>query len=866
VRTRRVAAPLLTLCLALPAVADPPRDSLHPGNGEVEVGPDLRGMSALIPTRRRTPSGLLYPYPPELPELIPLADDWLWRANLEWGGFFDDGGEHETRYERYRDVRDGPLVDLLNVELLQPKRGDYALFRGGSVGRDDQFYDLDAGRAGWLRVRGWFSGVPHRYANDAVLLFSGAGSETLRLPPSLTPGGSSLAQIQAELDARGKSKVAIQRDRGQLGVRLRLLPTLWLNAQYGLESRRGDIPYGVGISFPDLTTFNGGTLEVPDPVKDLTHTARASVEWGGESFQLNAGYNASLYRDQLQSLTVDEPFTGTSPVFRSRLALPPSNDWHNLHADVAANLPLRSRVIGVFSWSTSRQNDALLPPTINDGAIGSTNLSDWNTVAALSSHNAHVRIDDLLANLGLIANPWQPLRLRADVKWTDQDTDNHYVAFNPQTGQFGYIVEDGGHGLTSGPSYLGIFQPGVPGSRWRYKAIPWGQRHLLADVGGTYTLPWRSSLEGKFEQEDVDRDVSERPHTRERRATASINSRAFSFVTARFSYKYIDRTGGAIDYRVYERYQSIALPGFVPSFPDGEAPHNLNQLVRPSLADLTGQRWNLRLTFSLNSWSDLILTGLIRSDEYGSAYGLQSDRTRNVEAEWSVQPRPWLSASLYGSFEDHSRNMGSIHGFASSSNGDAGGPNFPITNGWSVHADGSSFGLGSSLSLRPIHQFELVSSYYVLDTRERERLAFNSFDALANPIFGETPSNHLPTLRNLDHAVETSLRYELTTWLGLKLYHRYELSTIADYHQKGLATLIDRRVYLDHMDADYHANLYGIVIQISTGPRIAKAAATPEESGFTSPQPSGGERLRDQPKCTQLLASASSQRRSDSNC
>jgi hypothetical protein len=52
-------------------------------------------------------------------------------------------------------VRDGPLVDLLNLELLQPQRGDYALFRGGSIGRDDQFYDVEAGRAGWLRVRGW---------------------------------------------------------------------------------------------------------------------------------------------------------------------------------------------------------------------------------------------------------------------------------------------------------------------------------------------------------------------------------------------------------------------------------------------------------------------------------------------------------------------------------------------------------------------------------------------------------------------------------------------------------------------------------------------------------------------------------------
>ncbi|HKA15165.1 MAG TPA: MtrB/PioB family outer membrane beta-barrel protein [Myxococcota bacterium] len=815
----RLAALLLTPCLALPAAADPPRDSLHPGNGEVEAGPDLRGMTLLIPTRRRTPSGILYPWPPELPALSELGDGWMWRANLEGGEFLEDGHERETRYERYRVVQDGPLVDLLNLELLQPKRGDYALFRGGSIGRDDQFYDLEAGRAGWLRVRGWFSGIPHRYANDAKILFDGDGSDSLRLPPGLTPGGSSLAQIQAALDSRGESKVEIQRDRSQLGVRLRVLPTLWLNAQYGFETRRGDIPYGVGISFPDLTSFGGGTLEVPEPVRDRTHTARASLEFGGQDFQLSLGYNASLYRDQLNSFTVEEPFTGVTPVDRSRLALPPDNDWQNARADLAANLGTRTRAIGVFSWSSSRQNDELVPPTINSGAIGATDLSNWNTLSALSRHHADVRVEDLLADLSVITNPWQPLRLRAGVKWTDRDTDNHYVAYNPGTGQYGYIVEDGGHGLTNGPSSVGIFQPGVAGSSWRFRAIPWGQSNLLLDLGAAYMMPWRSTLDLKLEREDVDRDVSERPRTTERRFIASVDSRALKWATARFSYKYIDRSGGTIDYRVYQRYETDVLPGFAPSFPDGEAPHSLNELVRPSLADLTGHRWNGRLIFALGSWSDLMLTGLVRSDDYDSSYGLQSDRTQNVQAEWSVQPRPWLSASLYSSLEEHRRRMANIRGFATSSNGHAGGPTFPLANSWSVNTDGSAIGGGANVSLRPAHWVELVSSYYYVETRERESLAFASLVALGNPVFGgPLPGDRLPTLLNRDHVVETSLRFEVAKWLGLKLFHRYERSTIQDYHQAGLATLIDRRVYFGHQDRDYQANLFGILVQLSTPP------------------------------------------------
>ncbi|HTO05846.1 MAG TPA: hypothetical protein VMR86_02215, partial [Myxococcota bacterium] len=60
----RLALLLLFGAAALPAAADPPRDSLHPGNAEVWEDPDPQGLSLLTPYRRRTPTGIIYPYPP----------------------------------------------------------------------------------------------------------------------------------------------------------------------------------------------------------------------------------------------------------------------------------------------------------------------------------------------------------------------------------------------------------------------------------------------------------------------------------------------------------------------------------------------------------------------------------------------------------------------------------------------------------------------------------------------------------------------------------------------------------------------------------------------------------------------------------
>jgi hypothetical protein len=818
-RTGRLGMLFLLVAAALPAAADPPRDSLHPDNAEVWEDPDPQGLSLLTPYRRRTPSGFMYPYPPGLHELDEIASGWYARGAAELGYTLVGGQETETRYTKYDDLKDGFMLDGLNLELWRPESGDWAMLRAGSVGRTDQFYDFEASRAGWLRFRASFSGVPHKYATDATTLWVGGGSELLRLPDSLSPAGNDPAAIQAALAAHEPGTLEVQRDRTQLQLRVRALPTLSFVAQYGLEDRKGAIPSAAGFAYPDFSDNVGASLEVPYPVNDRTHKATAGLEWATDLAQLNLSYNTSLYRNQDTSLTLAQPFLGTgiAQIEQARLALPPDNDWHNVRADMAVNLPLRSRLTTAISWSRSTQNDDLLPPTISSVTIGTTSLNDWNTVAALSAKSAHARVDNMLVNVDFHTSPWRPLALRAGYRFTNQETRTNYTAFNPQTGQFGYIVEDGGHGSIFGESYLGFYVPTTPGNAKRYRTIPFGESHSTLDVGGTLTMPWRSSLDLLLEQENVNRDVSERPETREQRATVSFNTRAFSFATLRLSYKFINRDGGDVNYKVYQQYTTAGLPGYVPLTPQGDPPHNLNQLVRPSLADLVGQRINARVVFSLGEFSDLSLAARLRSDDYGSGYGLTSDRSRDVEAEWTVQPSPALSANAFASAEQHDRGMQSIHGFGSSPNGDAGGPDFPLSNQWGVRSAGDAIGWGGGFNLHPMSWISLDTRYTFLVTREDEDLSFASPSALANPIFTTPVPDHLPRLRNRDHTVDTSLRLALRKSLALRFFYRWELSGVDDYHQTGLPTLLARRIYLGHQDSNYEASFYGVALQIGLG-------------------------------------------------
>lgn len=816
---------LFAALLAAPAAAEPPRDALHPGNAEVIEWPDPQGLSLLLDARRRNPTGTLYPYPPALPELTDLGDGWLARGAFEAGWSFGGSDtEAETRYSKYVDLSAGFRANGLDFELWHPETGDHLMLRAGDLGKDDQFYDFEASRANWVRLRASFSGIPHKYASDATSLWLGGGSQFLKLPSTLTPGASSLAEIGAALAAQPEGTLEVERQRSQLELRVRALPSLSFTAFYGLDDRKGAIPQSVGFAYPDFSgaLSSGGNVEVPVPVDDKTHTAKARIDWSSELVQASLAYNASLYRNQETSLTLQQPFDDTgganlAQITEARLALPPDNQWHNVRGDVAVDLPYRSRLTTAVSWSLSTQNQDLLAPTVSNLTIGTANLANWNTAAALSQRTARARVDQLLSDVHFSTNPWRPLRLRAGYRFSNQDTETDYIAFNPQTKQYGYIVEDGGHASSLGQDYLGIFEPGVPGSAWRYRTIPFGESHSTVDAGANLTLPLRSALDLSLEQENVDRDVSERPETRERRATVALTSHALSFATLRLSYKFISRDGGPIDYSVYQKYTTAALPGFVPLFPDGDGAHNLNQLVRPSLADLTAQRISGRLNFALGARSDFSVTAGLRSDDYGSSYGLTSDRTRSVEADWTVQLSPNLSATAFGSLEAHDRGMQTIRGFASSADGNAGGPNFPFSNQWGVRSRGDATGWGGTLTAHPLSWIQFDTRYTFLVTHETDHLAFNSVTALANFDPAAPVPSTLPTLNNRDHIVEASLRFALRKSLGLRFYYRYDRSGVDDFHQTGLPTLVGRRVYFGHEDAPYTAGFYGVALQFSFG-------------------------------------------------
>ena len=85
----------------------------------------------------------------------------------------------------------------LDLHFERPSDGSYAEVRGSRINDDDQYYQAVYGQAGAYKVQAFIRDMPNILSTDARPIWNGVGSNNLTLPPSLTPGESTSAQVAA---------------------------------------------------------------------------------------------------------------------------------------------------------------------------------------------------------------------------------------------------------------------------------------------------------------------------------------------------------------------------------------------------------------------------------------------------------------------------------------------------------------------------------------------------------------------------------------------------------------------------------------------------------------------------------------------
>ncbi len=796
------ARPAISLALALAAAsggaAAPRASSLDPSL-EISREVDARGLTLLQPERRRTPTGFLYPYPYEPPAWRALGAGLEGRGFLELGFLGDAGEDSETRFREYSDTREGFLLRDFELDLRRSTGAGFASLSGGSAGRDDQFYRAELGRYGSFRLEASYDSLEHRYANDARVLFTGAGSERLSLPAGLSPGGQTPAQLQAALAGISASRVSLERRNSQLGLQLRPDVGLRFSADYQRETREGTRPSGGALGFTFPATAIGSLVETLDPISEVNHVWRAGAELARERFQANLAYQGSAFENARRSLTWERPTT-TLPVpqlpLLGRYALAPDNQWHNLRGDFALQLPLAGRFSSAVSWSRGRQDDELLAPTLNPHPAF-TGWTDPST--ALARRSADARVDLWMADAKFALRPWRPLSLEAGFHYFRRDSDTDYAALNPGNGFYGYVVEDGAAG---GPPSA------PPGLIRRYAAAPWNYSRWTLEGSARYRASGKLSAELEYAHQETRRENRARQLVRDDSARLSLVNRALAFATARVGYAYLHRGGSDYNPARDAIFYSLGPPAFNP--PPAGAPGLSPALSGSPLSALFGFRQfdlashdrhelEARLNFLLGDSTDLGFTGRVADLDYTARFGLQREQVGEIGLDTTWQPAPRFDLHAFGQSEWRFQELDSAR--------NATGPAIavPCATCWEFETELWSFALGAGFRWQVLPLLTWKADYVHTHSRETQRSESGALSV----------SDRFPSQHGTDHAVETSLAFQWLEPLGTTLFYRFQHGTLRDLNQLGLTpNLGGNALTLGHVDGDYSAHLIGATLAL----------------------------------------------------
>lgn len=395
-----------------------------------------------------------------------------------YGGHIYQGQGSLAKYYEYSTVKPGAFGDF-NV-AAGSKDGLYEIDAWGkNVGYSDQAYNAYLSKAGEQYFNFNWDQTPHVYSTSASTLFNTNGNALTLINPNIgnqmsAAGGTlgfptiptaatpaSLAKTNAISSIINSNvvptNVGIRRDTASVDYRYTPTDNWDIRANYSNMRRTGSQVDGVLFT----GTNTGSRVDVAKPVDDTTQNFGVNGEYSGTSawgkkFNAMVGYNGSVYQDDFNNYTVQNPFcsggvcagngTPTSPL--AMMSTPPNNQMNGVTGTLGADLPLSSRYMGTVAYTGMRQNDSFLPFSINAVNLaapggGTLPANALSTIPALIRTQAGTGVTSLNGAINtLLVNNVVTTQINPDLKtklsYRYYDYDNQ----TPELNVFDWAIAD----------------------------------------------------------------------------------------------------------------------------------------------------------------------------------------------------------------------------------------------------------------------------------------------------------------------------------------------------------------------------------------------------------------------------------------
>ena len=283
------------------------------------------------------------------------------------------------------------------------KNGTEVSWYAERLGEDSRVLNITGGRPGKFELGLDYRELPYRLFDSTSTIFTSSSPGVLSLPATWVAAGTTdgFTALDASL-----APVDIEKDRQVIEFGARYLPTrkVKLYADYSRQQRDG-VNVMAGSRFTQ-------SAFLPRPVDDYTDQINAGARFSVGALNLGLAYFGSFYRNDVDSLTWDNPFTTAPGAEQGRLASEPDNDFQQLSLTGVYRAATLNTVVA-FSTAIGRgeQDTVFLPYTINS-ALPTT---------ALPSPSLDGQVDTSNYALTITSRPHKRANIKLAYRYDERD-------------------------------------------------------------------------------------------------------------------------------------------------------------------------------------------------------------------------------------------------------------------------------------------------------------------------------------------------------------------------------------------------------------------------------------------------------------
>lgn len=643
-------------------------------------------------------------------------------GSLDLGVRFTDVNGDAARFQRFRDISDGALLDRVRWHR---EASTWFLKVGlDHAGRDDQRYWGEYGGSTRLKVRFQWDQIPLFISQDTRTLYAVQSPGVLRLNNSLRQGiETGQFRLADVVDRASPFDVRSRRDVAQFALVYSATRDVDLKMNVKTTRRNGTMPWGASFGFSN-------DVEVPAPIDTRTTDVGAVAEWANVRGSVRVGYDGSWFNNHVETLVWDNPLKITDSTFagayspgtagsQGRAALWPSSTMHGVNTAASVKLPASTRATANVTVGTWNQNQPLVPFTINT-AIAAPPLP-----RATAEGSARTLAMNYTVSSRPVPYTWLTARYRY------YDFNNRTPHFDATTGMvvFDQVLRAAGGSVSE----------------------PLSSTRQNVDLDASFTPVPFTALRIGYGREMVDRTFRIFQRTTDDVVRASIDS-TVRWITVRGIVEHASRTGSGFDEELLAEL--------------GEQP----AIRHFDIADRDRNRVTALLQINPLPAVGLSAAAAAGKDDYAhSGFGLRSNENRSYTFTADLIPRTEIAAALSYTVERYTALQNSRTASP--------GPQFvDATRNWSIDSADRARTFAGNLDLvKLIPKTELRLAY----NRSRSTAAYvygvPSVSTIAAPV-------QLPTVMNELQTVSIDTRYFLTDKLAAAVGYwndRYRVNDFA---------------------------------------------------------------------------------------